>query len=132
MRDFTDLRNILDFLEEHEDFPIPSNLKPLNGEYAVYVWESDGDKAKAEIGRLARLLRKCDKSADNGYLKVARPFGEASLSVKVSQAATCEKIVVGTKRETVPVYGEVTYVEKDVEQVEWVCPDSLLSGTQRA
>lgn len=54
--------------------------------------------------------------------------GEGGIRVDVSapRSEVCERHVVGTKIETVPDPA-APMVEREVEVVEWVCPESLLN-----
>ena len=132
MNTINDIRAILDFLELHEEFPLPVAFKPSRGQFTAWCLEPDPEAAKAWVADRARELRTCEKVAQNGFLGVFRPFGDVSLGVKVSQEATCEKRVVGTHEVEKPIYREaVTYERVTEEIVEWVCPDSLLRGTRR-
>lgn len=39
--------------------------------------------------------------------------------------AVCTKVVTGTEIKKVPDYSNIPEIEKEVEIVEWVCPDVI-------
>lgn len=125
-----DLGDIVEFLRDNPDVAIPAGLQAYNGEYGTYLY-GDEESQKRDLAEQARALRKCSKTSSTNYLTITRTFGTLSIGVSAEHEKTCEAKVVGKKTVRKPVYGPVTYEEVEVDEVEWVCPDSLLSGTVR-
>ena len=128
---YTDgLRELADWLDAHPEWTpyLPENF---------YTWIPD-DEAKATMARAARDMGTARKTVNEnlGTFRLEKSFGPHTMHVIADRAAVCERVVVGKHVEKtiekVPV-GEVTYEEREVEHVvedvEWVCPPSLLAGT---
>ena len=128
---YTDgLRELADWLDAHPEWTpyLPENF---------YTWIPD-DEAKATMARAARDMGTARKTVNEntGTFKLVKRFGPHAFTILADRAAVCERVVVGThvetKLERVPV-GEVVYEEREVEHlvedVRWICPPSLLAGT---
>ena len=128
---YTDgLRELADWLDAHPEWT------PYLPEH-FYSW-IPSDEAKATMARAARDMGTARKTVNEnlGTFRLEKSFGPHTMHVIADRAAVCERVVVGKHVEKtiekVPV-GEVTYEEREVEHVvedvEWVCPPSLLAGT---
>ena len=115
-----DLRALVEFLETHEDCPIPYDLTNEDQWYVVTSEEALLDARRA-IGFVQKM-------EDEGYIGFARHFGDLRYSVQIARSSICERKVVGKK--IVPAKAAVEEHEEDV--VEWVCPPSFLETFQEA
>jgi hypothetical protein len=123
------LRELADWLDAHPEWT------PLSGEY-LYSWQHNADLST--MARAARDMGTAEKeiNENTGTFKLVKRFGPHAFTILADRAAVCERVVVGThvetKLERVPV-GEVVYEEREVEHlvedVRWICPPSLLAGT---
>lgn len=111
------LRDLATHLEAHPDLDVPDLNK-------VFVFCSD----KEGFARNVRALGKGEKSSGQGYINVARDFGTITVEVTAPHRAVCEKVSLGTRRvvKSVPTYHDE---EVEEEVFEWVCPESVLSGS---
>lgn len=127
---YTDgLRELADWLDAHPEWV------PFTGEY-LYSWQHNADLST--MVRAARDMGTAEKeiNENTGTFKLVKRFGPHAFTIFADRAAVCERVVVGThvetKLERVPV-GEVVYEEREVEHlvedVRWICPPSLLAGT---
>ena len=129
---YTDgLRELADWLDAHPEWT------PYLPEH-FYSWIPSDDNARAAMARALRDMGTAAKeiSEDTSNVKCVKRFGPHTFTIFSDRAAICERVVVGThvetKLERVPV-GEVVYEEREVEHlvedVRWICPPSLLAGT---
>lgn len=117
-----DLIKVASWLKEHVDVPLPA-FETLS----IYQWDS-----KEEATKLAKTFGTCEKSADESFFRLTKSFGTVILQGVFSRAGVCERVVVGTKEieteEADPVAVAAipkVKVKKQVEVVEWKCPDLL-------
>ncbi|MHB1670115.1 hypothetical protein [Thiomonas sp.] len=126
---YTDgLRELANWLDAHPEWT------PFSGEY-LYSWQHNADLST--MARAARDMGTAEKeiNENTGTFKLVKRFGPHAFTVLADRAAVCERVVKGrrvVKRvEKVPV-GDVVYseheVEEVVEEVEWVCPPSILGA----
>lgn len=123
-------REVLDWLEEHEDYPLPLEFKPYDGAFDRYLWGSENIQ-KEDLAAAAREFGACEKTGDDNYFAVVKTFPSgASLVVKADRKKTCTAKVVGKKtiKQQVAVVKAV-YEEQEVEvdDIEWDC-GSVLRG----
>lgn len=122
------LRELADWLDAHPEWV------PFTGEY-LYSWQHNADLST--MVRAARDMGTAEKvvNENTGTFKLVKRFGPHAFSILADRAAVCERVVKGhrvVKRvEKVPV-GDVLYTEREVEEVveevEWVCPPSILGA----
>ena len=122
------LRELADWLDAHPEWV------PFTGEY-LYSWQHNADLST--MVRAARDMGTAEKvvNENTGNFKLVKRFGPHAFSIFADRAAVCERVVKGhrvVKRvEKVPV-SDVVYseheVEEVVEEVEWVCPPSILGA----
>ena len=122
------LRELADWLDAHPEWT------PLSGEY-LYSWQHNADLST--MARAVRDMGTAEKEVNEstGTFKLVKRFGPHAFTIFADRAAVCERVVKGhrvVKRvEKVPV-GEVVYTEHEVEEVieevEWVCPPSILGA----
>jgi hypothetical protein len=104
------LRDLADFLDTHPDVPEPKYTV-----FNVFVYD------KAALATAARAAR-WEKVYNGEWFSLRQTFGEdVSLDINVQRSLVCTRIVTGTR--VVPAKAE-----EIVEEVEWVCHDSLLSA----
>lgn len=106
-----DLRELVDFLDEHPAVPLPFWLT-----YNHDVWCDDAADLLAKRRELGGKLEKVIGSDRFGF---SRMFGAIKLSLLVSREAVCERVATGTRH--------VEAVEAhDVDEYEYRCPESFL------
>jgi hypothetical protein len=129
------LRQLADILEENPKLKLPDL-----GQYdwsPIYFWDHEGaDSAKASAARFSRVIPgKVEKDVAHGSFYLNGRVGSLYVRMCLARESICQKIVVGKEtvttrqlREELPsdAYHDVTE-ERDI--VEWVCPDSLLGGS---
>lgn len=101
------LRDCADFLEAH-----PSVPAPWSAELNVFA---NGKDAMAVVAREATW----DKAYVGDYFALRQQFGPVRFDVNCNREVVCRKVVRGTH--VVPAQPE-----REVEDVEWECGDSLL------
>lgn len=121
------LRELAEFLEQRPEMPVvvwPEKLTLLSS------------VAGAALIRCARQMGYADKVVSDGYFELHRRFGDGSVTFQLyaPREEVCERVVTGTREvvSEVPDPVMVAAVPKVrrvevVEDVEWRCPDSLLS-----
>ena len=129
---YTDgLRELADWLDAH-----PEWLPGGGANFYSYVHGASADEdMKAVMARVARDMGTATKRIDENSFSLDKQFGPHTFTAFTNRAKVCERVVVGTHIEKtvekVPV-GEVVYeereIEVEVEEVEWVCPPSLLGA----
>lgn len=104
------LRQLADFIEAHPALPVPYGTN-LN------VFTED----KTELAALARVGNvRWEKHANGEYFYLKAHFaGGHSYEININRAKVCRKVVLGSHVEPAKV----------VEDVEWICEESLLEGT---
>jgi hypothetical protein len=129
------LRQLANILEENPKLKLPDL-----GQYdwsPIYFWDHEGsDSAKASAARFSRAIPgKVEKDIAHGSFYLNGRVGSLYVRMCLAREAICQKIVVGKEtvttrqlKEDLPseAYHDVIE-ERDI--VEWVCPDSLLGGS---
>ena len=105
------LRQMADFLEAHDDLPIPHYEQYLN----VWVYK------KEEMAELVKGKGKWEKKAENTYMLFRKQFGPFCYDISIQRDKVCERVVVGT--EVVPA--RPYQPERIVDKVEWKCAPIL-------
>jgi hypothetical protein len=105
-----EMRDLLDFLQEHEEIPLP-----YFGMVNSFVYD------EIDVDTAARIMAPCDKDIGGSYFSLNRKFGSLEFSVNFAREEVCERIVVGTKE--IPAR---TIEARTEEIVEWNCPDGVL------
>jgi len=125
------LRDFADFLEANPDASVP-----FSGLLAM-----DFPQSKAEMATTAKGLGGHWEKTDrvDGQFQLKRNFGPwCEYRLSISREAVCERIVKGTREITLTEADPAALAEavaalpqikrtETVEDVEWVCPPSLLS-----
>lgn len=111
------LRDLATHLETHPGLDLPDFSR-------MFVFCSD----KEGFARNVRALGKGEKSSTKNYINVTRDFGTITVEVTAPHRAVCEKVSLGTRRvvKSVPTFHDE---EVEEEVFEWVCPESVLSGS---
>lgn len=115
------LRDLADFMEEHEDLT-SGYIQP----FSLYLFAGDV-KDMAEKGR---MLGASKKDEAGGYYSLNKSFGVHSVSLNILRDKICAKVQVGTKTVSQPdpeLLKDVPLVEVEEPVYEWTCPDSVLS-----
>jgi hypothetical protein len=122
------LRDLVDWYEQHPEY------MPSGQQFLFYVSMYDGD-VREQMAAAARALGTADKNSGGDYFRLVRRFGPVELCIYADRDRVCERRVVGV--ETVDSPDPVAVKEaiaalptapREVEIVEWVCPDSILRG----
>lgn len=94
-----------------------------------YVICSDAD----EMTRIRRELGggKWRKQASGDTFYLHGTVSGVKVTLFASRSQVCERVVVGTETKKVPD-PNAPMIEKEVDVVEWVCPESLLDGVEDA
>jgi len=123
------LRQIIDWLQAHRDVPAPFHL--LGDKLYIYL---HGEDPRAAMAAIARAMGNADKSIDGDHFELRRRFGVITLVASARRDEVCERVVVGTREVTRRAPDPhalaalpVVTVTEIVEDVEWVCPPSLLN-----
>src|SRR6266498_3169456 len=123
------LRQIIDWLQAHPDVPQPYHL--LGDKLYIYVY---GEDPRAVLARIARAMGNADKDVDEARFELRRRFGAITLVASARRDEVCERVVVGTREVTRQAPDphalaalNVVTVTEIVEDVQWVCPPSLLN-----
>lgn len=95
---------------------------------------------KKELAQFAKMLGRATKEIDStGDFALKRKCGPVTIHVYAQREKVCERVVTGTKTKTQLVHDpalleQVPMVEvtEEVEEVEWVCPPSLLALAEEA
>src|SRR6266498_647782 len=123
------LRLLIDWLQAHPDVPQPYHL--LGDKLYIYVY---GEDPRAVLARIARATGNAHKDVDDARFEPRRPSGAITLVASARRDEVCERVVVGTREVTrrapdphaLAALPMVTVTEI-VEDVQWVCPPSLLN-----
>jgi hypothetical protein len=125
------MRRICDFLESHPEFKLPYEMN--TGKTTAFP------SGKADFAAHVRMLGSGNKEVDDSFFRFSRDFGGVVIELAESRDLICDRVVVGTKEieteEADPVAVAAipkVKVRKQVEIVEWRCPDNLLSAAQSA
>jgi len=126
------LRLLIDWLQAHPDVPQPYHL--LGDKLYIYVHGEDPRAAMAAMAAIARAMGNADKSIDGDHFELRRRFGVITLVASARRDEVCERVVVGTREVTRRAPDPhalaalpVVTVTEIVEDVQWVCPPSLLN-----
>lgn len=131
------LRDLADALEAHPEIPLPST--PLFARVSPPADLDDDRKreyAKRRAAEIARAIpRKVDKRVFGATFSLAATFGPITVDFDFNRDQVCERVVTGvrTVTEEEPDPDAMAQVPKrtvtrEVEDVEWRCPDSLLGS----
>jgi len=123
------LRDLANFLEQR-DFPENWIDKDRTYGYnryppvSLYLFTKD----KQLFGQCMKAIGTCTKNATEGYLEIRRVEPTFSIEINANRSQVCEKVIVGKKvipskpEEIIPAEPE-----KEVDIVEWKCPESFLA-----
>jgi hypothetical protein len=122
------LRDMADFLESHPDIQ-------LFGDQRGYVCYSEA----SELAKAVKGIGDCTKDVDDYFYNVKKKFGPIDIQFYMNRGGICRKVSKGVKTVMVKV-PDPTYVapepapavpmievEQEVEEFEYVCPESLLA-----
>lgn len=119
------LRKLADFLESHEKVRLPS------GDLGIYTF---GEVESLDLAkRYAKDFGTFERQITENCFKLTKNFSEnVSLTAVFYRDNVCERTVVGKKmvKEMVPdpsIDTPLVEVDREVEIVEWSCPESLLT-----
>lgn len=126
------LRAIADLLDKHpelEDYDF--------ADQRIWLFHYDNNTPE-KVAQIARLLAPVTKEPIKQDYVLEKQVGKVKLRLHFSHANVCTKVVKGvrTVTEEVPdpealaALPKVT-VTREVEDVEWVCPDSLLAIAEK-
>lgn len=131
------LRDLADALEAHPEIPLPYQFLTAR---VHPPRDLDDDRkreyAKRRAAEIARAIpAKVDKQTFGSLFALTASFGPVKLEVFFDREQVCERVVTGTRTvtEEEPDPEEVEKLPKrtvtrEVEDVEWRCPDSLLGS----
>jgi hypothetical protein len=112
------LRELADFMESHPDIN-------LGGWMCLNLFVN----TREELADMARKVGTCQKKISGDYYFLQRDFGGGvTLEINCSRDKVCAKVSKGKK--IVPAKPERVLPaepEQEIEEFEYVCPDSLLS-----
>ena len=114
------LRQLADWCDAHPDY-----AEKMEVEAHIWNWESSPEMVVADI----RALSPCEKAPSDGNYFVTKRFDEIKLSVYHQSSGICKKVSKGMKTVTKEVpdpAAPMVTVTEEVEDFEWVCPDSVL------
>lgn len=110
------IRAMLDWLESHEEVPIPNGFEDIQ----IYP---DG---KENLLKVARAMGSFKKSSDESFFHVTKDFGSIKVRASEWRNQVCTRKQVGIRKieERVPTAYEIQ--EKEVPVYEYECPETLL------
>jgi hypothetical protein len=117
-------RALLDFLEFHDDLPLPDDF-----ELTHWSWDSTPEI----VGTIARALGTFSKHFSETSLTLEHPFGSTcKLRYYFTRSGVCERVEVGKKKERRS--RATTYIEEEVEVpvYEYKCPSLMNLGLDSA
>lgn len=110
-----------DWFEAHPDYDRTDDTISV----CQYNWSSTPEMLVSAL----RDLSPCEKRPSLGNYYVTKKFGDATFQAYFGSPGVCKKVVKGTKTVTKeipdPNAPKITVTE-EVEDVEWVCPESVL------
>ena len=109
------LRAIATWYENHPEIPVP-----VPEIQVLHMGEETKDMA---VG-IARALGHCDKDYGASIFYLIREFGGIKLKFAFWRSTICTRRVVGTRIEP----ARPATPEREVEIIEWDCPESLLDS----
>lgn len=123
-----------DLLAKHPDINVN-----FSSAFDLFVYADNAEALRKKI----RALGPSEKWSTDHSVGVRRAFGPHHVTVFAAKSVTCQRVVTGRqpvtrtaqKRDELPADArevrEVTVIQYtiDQDQVEWVCPDSLLAAT---
>lgn len=132
------LRDLADALDAHPEIPLPTT--PFFARIHPPTDLDDERKREYARRRAAEIARaipsKVDKQAFGSVFSLSAKFGPISVDFDFNREQVCERVVTGTRTvtEEEPDPDAMAQVPKrtvtrEVEDVEWRCPDSLLGST---
>jgi len=115
MNPFSDtLRTVADFFDDHPELEHPGSYQSFH----VFV-------SKKDLPRIARILGTFEKRVCDNWFFLIKRIGSAEIHFNCSRKESCTQVVVGKK--TIKVPKVVVEEEKVVDDIQWVCPDSVFS-----
>lgn len=130
----TRLRQLADFVESNPTIDLPISGKSQYDYMPIHVssnrWEGHdliNIDPKKELTRIRRAIGgKWDKDYSGASFELKGKLGDTFVKIWASRENVCEKVVVGTEIKEVPDYANIPKVTREVEIVEWKCPESML------
>ena len=113
----TDLREVLTWLENHSEVPLPYNLTELT----IYP------SGKEELVEVAHAMGNFKKSSDEHFFHIERTFNSVKVIATEWREKVCTRRQVGTKKIEEKVATAYEVMEKEVPVYEWECPESFLN-----
>ena len=124
------LRAAADFLEANPDLP-----SLFAEELSIYFWEWMVDNVKEAMTTYRRRIGGLWKKDTDGdlYFKLIGKLGGFPITLVTQRDAVCERRVIGTRTavteevldpELAKDIPKIT-VEREIEEVEWICPETL-------
>ena len=118
-------------LQTHHEsqVPTPEGFRIYNS-VNFYEWDDDAGQYKQNAAKCKDQLRhrvlaikpvKKDYSGD--YFAIEKEIGPITLRYSTAREVVCEAKVVGKR--VIPAYSSP---EREVDEIEWVCNDSLLGS----
>lgn len=118
------LRELADYIEVTPAFPLPA------AHNVMAFAEGNIDAQRATLVELARSGGRWEKNASDSYFELSRRFGSIPVVVMADHESVCVRKVVGqriTHKPDPAAVAELPKVPVVVDEVEWVCPPSLLA-----
>lgn len=125
------LREFADWIDAHHDDLADDEIGTFSPPSTVYWFTY----SRAQFARAVRVLGRGAKSKDEGWFNVTRKFGLIELEATCARTTVCDRIVHGLKTVTKTVPdpdAPMVEVTEEVEDVEWICPPSLLADEAAA
>lgn len=118
-----DVLTVVTWFRERPDIPLPGGFRHLQ----IFAWDT-----KDEAEKLARAFGTCKKDSDEMFFRLSRRFGAVKVEGVFSREQVCQRVVVGTKEveeeqadpDALAALPKIK-VKKQVEIVEWKCPELL-------
>lgn len=117
------MRDLADWLEAH-----PQHEHRVTTEGSADWWPLRLYCSNVkELHELRRLIGgRWEKDASSATFELKGRIGEAYVSLQIARDTVCTPVVVGTETKLVPD-PDAPKVEKEVDVIEWTCPDSLVA-----
>lgn len=124
------IRQLCDIFEEHDDIPLPYAFNDVS----IFLTSDGASTMKRMTSIRRRIGGKWEKKPWAEYFDIVCKVRGVTVKLTSLRKDVCQRVVTGTRTSVVEVPDPelvakvpLKRVESTIEDVEWVCPESLLS-----
>lgn len=125
------VRELCDIFEKHEGIPLPYGFEVVS----IFL-TSDGDETMKRMTEIRRRIGgKWEKKPWAEYFDIMGKVRGVTVKLTAMRKDVCQRVVTGTRTTVVEVPDPelvakvpLKRVETTIEDVEWVCPESIISN----